>query len=427
MSSIAEGSGPSPAELVKATGRRAKAASRIVAALPTNAKNDALHDIADSILSEGDRILEANERDVRAAERRRLPESAVDPLTLTRPRLGAIAEGVRAVAALPDPVGEVLRGFRRPNGLAVQEVRVPLGVVGMVYDSRPHLTIDTISLTLKGGNAVFLLGTGAAPQSNKTILEVISRATARHGIPDSAIQVMETTDPEALDQFIHMREYLDVLIPRGSAELIRRICSTATVPTIETGPGNCHTFVERTAKLDMAAGIAFNAKVQRPGVGNSMETLLVDRPVAEEFLPVVGPRMQAAGVDLRGCPVTCSILRHVAPATEEDWGKEYLALVLAVRVVDGIDEAINHINRFGTHHSEAIVTQDYSAARRFCERVDAAAVYVNASTRFTDGFELGLGAELGVSTQKLHRRGPIGLRALTTWKWVVLGDGQVRD
>ncbi len=255
----------------------------------------------------------------------------------------------------------------------------------------------------------------------------MERATGRHGIPADAIQWIDTVDPRATERFIHMRDCLDVLIPRGSAELVRQICGAATVPTIETGPGNCHVFVERTARLDMAADIAFNAKVQRPAMVNSMETLLVDRPIAEVFLPLIGPRMQAAGVELRGCEATRRILPSVRPATEEDWRAEYLALVLAVRVVDGLDAAIEHIARYGTQHSEAIVTQDYFAARRFCERVDAAAVYVNASTRFTDGYELGLGAELGVSTQKLHRRGPIGLRALTTWKWIIQGEGQVRD
>jgi glutamate-5-semialdehyde dehydrogenase len=416
-----------PEELVEQAGARAKQAAPHVASLPSGIKNDVLADLADSILDDGDAILEANERDVSAAERARLPEPLVDRLTLTRPRLGAIAEGVRAVAALPDPVGEVLRGSRRPNGLVIQEVRVPIGVIGILYESRPNVTVDAISLCLKSGNAVILLGGADALQSNRAILEVVRRATARHGIPDGAVQLIGSPHARAVERFMHLTQYLDVLIPRGDADLIRRTCSAATVPTVATGAGNCHVFIERSARLDMAADIAFNAKVQRPGVVNSMETLLVDRAVARQFLPIVGPRMQAAGVELRGCEETRTILPGITAATEEDWFTEYLDLILAVRVVEGLDAAIEHIGRCGTHHSEAIVTQDYFAAKRFCERVDAAAVYVNASTRFTDGFEFGLGAELGISTQKLHRRGPIGLRALTTWKWIIQGEGQVRD
>lgn len=416
-----------PERLVEEAGRRAKLAAPRVAALPTDVKNDALQDIADALLLEADAILEANQLDVREAEASGRTEAEVDRLTLTRPRLGGMAQSVRAVAALPDPVGEELRGCRRPNGLLVQEVRVPLGVVGVIAESRPTIAVEAISLCLKAGNALVLLARPGGRETLRAIFHAVERATGRHGIPADAIQWIDTVDPRATERFIHMRDCLDVLIPRGSAELVRQICGAATVPTIETGPGNCHVFVERTARLDMAADIAFNAKVQRPAMVNSMETLLVDRPIAEVFLPLIGPRMQAAGVELRGCEATRRILPSVRPATEEDWRAEYLALVLAVRVVDGLDAAIEHIARYGTQHSEAIVTQDYFAARRFCERVDAAAVYVNASTRFTDGYELGLGAELGVSTQKLHRRGPIGLRALTTWKWIIQGEGQVRD
>ncbi|HEU4754775.1 MAG TPA: glutamate-5-semialdehyde dehydrogenase [Armatimonadota bacterium] len=427
MSASPDEAPASPESLVEQAGRRARVAAPTVAALSTSVKNGALHDIAEGLLDEADRILQANEEDVRQAERGRLPEPVIDRLTLTRPRLGAIAESVREVGALPDPVGEVLRGSRRPNGLIVQEVRVPIGVVGLIYESRPNITVDAISLCLKAGNAVVLRGGADAHASNLAIMETVRRAMARHGIPDGAIQLIDSTHPRATERMMHLTEYLDVLIPRGSSELIRSVCGNATVATIEAGSGNCHTFVERTARFDMAADIAFNAKVQRPGVVNSMETLLIDRPIAEQFLPIIGPRMQAAGVELRGCEQTRAILPGVKPATEEDWYREYEDLILAVRVVDNLDLAIAHIARYGSHNSEAIVTQDYSAAKRFCERVDAAAVYVNASTRFTDGFELGLGAELGVSTQKLHRRGPIGLRALTTWKWIVYGEGQVRD
>lgn len=418
---------PSPESLVEQAGRQAKQAAPAVASLPTSVKNAALHGVADALLDEAEAILEANERDVVAAERSRVEEALIDRLSLTRPRLGAIAESVRAVAELPDPVGEILRGSRRPNGLIVQEVRVPLGVVGMIYESRPNTTVDAISLCLKSGNAVVLMGGADALESNRAIVEVVRRATRRHGIPEGTFQLIESSHPRAVDRMLHLTESLDVLIPRGSDELIRRVCTTATVPAIETGPGNCHIFVEQTARLDMAADIAFNAKVSRPGAVNAMETLLVDRAIAGEFLPIIGPRMQAAGVDLLGCDATRAILPDAKPAAEKDYHTDYMGLILAIRVVDGLDHAIAHIGRYGTHHSEAIVTQDYSAAKRFCELVNAAAVYVNASTRFTDGFELGLGAELGISTQKLHRRGPIGLRALTTLKWVIYGEGQVRD
>jgi glutamate-5-semialdehyde dehydrogenase len=418
---------PSPDSQVEQAGRLAKQAAPGLASLPTSVKNAALEDLADALLDEADALLAANERDYRAAQRRRLDPAQLDLLELSRARLGGIAASIRAVAALPDPVGEILRGSRRPNGLVVQEVRVPLGVVGMIYESRPHTTCDAISLCLKSSNGVVLLGGADVLHSNAAILDVARRATARHGIPETAMQLIETSHPRAVERMLHLTESLDVLIPRGTPELIRRVCSTATVPTIETGPGNCHIFVERSARLDMAANIALNAKVSWPLAVNAMETLLVDRPIADEFLPIIGPRLQAAGVELLGCAVTQQLLGDVKPATEQDYHTEFLAPVLAVRVVDSLDQAIRHIARYGTHHSEAIVTQDYSAAKRFCEQVNAAAVYVNASTRFTDGFELGLGAELGISTQKLHRRGPIGLRALTTLKWVIHGEGQVRD
>jgi len=427
MSSPLEEAPLSPEGLVEQAGRRAKIVAPLVASLSTRVKNAFLHDLADALLDEAELILAANEQDVVAAERRRLPETVVDRLTLTRARLAGLAEGVREVAAQVDPVGEVLRGSLRPNGLVVQEVRVPLGVIGVMYESRPNLTIDTISLCLKSGNAVLLLGGADALASNRAILDVVGRAKARQGIPEHAIQLIDSTHARAAERFMQLSEAINLLIPRGSADYNLDICRRASVPTLETGPGNCHIFVEKTAKLDMAADIAFNAKVQRPGAVNSMETLLVDRDIADQFLPIVGPRMQAAGVELRGCARTRAILPTVPLATDEDYYTEYLDLILAVRVVDGLDQAIAHVARYGTHLAEAIITEDYTAAKKFLGRIDAAAVYVNASTRFTDGFEMGLGAELGISTQKTHRRGPIGLRGLTTWKWLVYGEGQVRD
>ena len=417
----------SPEALVEQAGRRAKQAAPSVAVLSTAVKNAALNEMAEALLDEGDRILRANDLDVERAERSRLPDTLIDRLTLTRARLANIAEGVREVASLPDPVGQVLRGMRRPNGLMIQEVRVPLGVVAILFEGRPNITAEAISLCLKSGNAVILHGDADVQASTQAILEVATRATTRHGVPLDAIQMIDTVNPRATDRLIQLTDSVDVLIPRGGPELIRRVCGTASVPTIEAGAGNCHIFVERTARMDMAADITFNAKVQRPGAVNSMETLLVDRPVAEEFLPLIGPRMQAAGVELRGCDTTREILPGIRGATEEDWYADYLDLILSIRVVDNLDQAIAHIEKYGNHNSEAIITQDYFASKHFVERVDAAAVYVNASTRFTDGYELGMGAELGISTQKLHRRGPIGLRALTTWKWIVYGEGQVRD
>ncbi len=425
-------SGPAPdavggAEQVERAAAQARRAAPTIGALSTGVKNAVLMDLADALLLDADRVLAANEIDVRAAERRRMPEADLDRLTLTHPRLGLITEGVRAVAALTDPVGEVLRGSRRPNGLVVQEVRVPMGVVGILCEARPNITIDSISLCLKAGNAVVLVADVACVQTHGVLMEMVYHAMDRHHVPREGVRLIETVESGAEERFIHLSESIDVLIPRGSPNLIHRICRAATVPTIETGAGNCHVFVERTASLEMAANIAFNAKMQRPGAPNSMETLLVDEAIAEEFLPLVGFRMQAAGVELRGDPETCRILRGVRAATESDWQTPFMAPVLAVRVVAGLDAAVAHIGRYGMHHSEAIITQDYAVARRFCERVDASAVYVNASTRFTDAYEFGLGAEVGISTQKLHRRGPLGVRALTTWKWIVYGDGQVRD
>jgi glutamate-5-semialdehyde dehydrogenase len=426
MSRAAEEASPSPERLVEEACRRARAAAPTVATLPTGVKNDVLIDLAADLVVEADEILEANEQDIRLAERQRLPDPVIDRVTLTRERLGAIAEGVRAVAAFSDPVGEVLRGSRRPSGLIVQEIRVPLGVVAVICDGRPNTTVDAISLCLKAGNAVVLLGGEEAVHTDAALLRFAEAAISRHQVPEGAVQLIRTTAAGAREHLIRMDAYVDLLIPHGSSEMVRGIRGAASVPVIETRAGNCHTFVERSAKLGMAADIAFNAKVQRPGTVNAMETLLVDAPIAAEFLPLIGPRMQAAGVELRGCPRARAILPRIRAATDADWAEEFLSLILAVRVVDGMKEAIAHISRYGHRLSEAIVTQDYAAAKQFCEQVDAAAVYVNASTRFTDGYEFGLGAELGISTQKLHRRGPIGLRALTTWKWVVYGEGQVR-
>jgi glutamate-5-semialdehyde dehydrogenase len=412
---------------VEAIGREAREAARRLAALPASTKNDALLAIADALLTNQGAILAANARDLEGAEAAGRSDVELDRLTLTSVRVHALAEGVRQVAALSDPVGETIGGVKRPNGLVIQQMRVPLGVVGVIYDARPNVTVDAASLCLKSGNAVVLRGDGDAFHSNVALTGTLQKSISKAGVPAGAIQLIETTDWEGAACLMRLREYVDVLIPRGDAELVRSVTATATVPTIETGPGNCHLFVEATASLSMAADLAFNAKIQRPGVVNAIETLLVDRAIARDFLPMIGPRLQAVGVELRGCDETRRILRGVRAASEQDWALEYQAPILAVRCLGGLEQAIAHIARYGRRLSEAIVTQDYTAAKRFCEAVDAAAVFVNASTRFTDGFEFGMGAEIGISTQKLHVRGPIGLEALTTWKYVVLGEGQLRE
>jgi glutamate-5-semialdehyde dehydrogenase len=415
-----------PAQQVEQAGCAAKAAALRLATLNTQTKNDALLLMAEALLDEADSILSTNERDLRAAESTGLSETLLDRITLTPTRLAATADGIRAVAALRDPIGRCILGLKRPNGLVVQQIRVPLGVVGIIYDGRPTVVAEAVSLCLKSGNAILLWGGANALQTNLVLTDVIVRAAIRAGVPHGSVHSIATDDPAAGEAMLHLTQWMDVLIPQGSAELIRTVVETATVPTIETGVGNCHAYVHVSAALEMAVDIAFNAKVQRPGAGNSIETLLVDRAVAEEFLPLIAPRLAAAGVELRGCPITRRILRGLRPATEQDWFRDYLAPILAIKVVSGLDEAVDHINKYGSSHSEAIITTDYFAARRFCEGVDAAVVYVNASTRFTDGFEFGLGAEVGISTQKLHARGPMGLEALTTVKWVVEGEGQVR-
>jgi glutamate-5-semialdehyde dehydrogenase len=419
--------GTSAQQQVEEAGRRAKTAALKLATLNTQTKNDALLLMAEALVDEFDLIMAANGRDLRAAEEAGLSDSLLDRFTLTPARIAAMADGIRAVAALRDPIGRCILGLKRPNGLVVQQVRVPIGVVGIIYDGRPTVVAEAVSLCLKSGNAILLWGGENAFETNLVLTDVIVRAAARAGVPDGAVHSIATHDPEAGRVMLHLTQFIDVLIPQGHAELVRTVVETATVPTIKTGVGNCHVYIHAAAPVEMAVDIAFNAKVQRPGAGNSMETLLVDRAVAEEYLPLVAPRLAAAGVELRGCGITRRILRGVRPATEQDWYRDYLAPVLAIKVVSGLDEAVDHINKYGSRHSEAIVTGDYFAGRRFCEEVDSAVVYVNASTRFTDGFEFGLGAEVGISTQKLHARGPMGLEALTTIKWLVQGEGQVRS
>jgi glutamate-5-semialdehyde dehydrogenase len=404
----------------------AKAAARGLATTPTEVKNAALLAAAKALVERRDEILKANALDLDQAKEKGVSGALLDRLALSQKRIADMAEGLRVVAALPDPVGEIIRGWKRPNGLEIRQVRVPIGVIGIIYEARPNVTADAAGLCLKAGNACILRGGSEAINSNRAIAQIMAEAAERAGVPRNSILLIESTDREAARELMRMNDCVDALIPRGGAGLIRTVVETATVPVIETGCGNCHTFVEATADLAMAEEIAFNAKVQRPGVCNAMETLLVDEQIARQFLPKICKRLEDAGVEIRGCERTREIWPQAKPATEEDYYTEYLALILAVKVVSGVEEAIEHINKYGTRHSEAIVTQNIAAARRFEDGVDAAAVYVNASTRFTDGFEFGFGAEIGISNQKLHARGPMGLAEITTYKYVIQGSGQVR-
>lgn len=394
--------------------------------LPAPVRDAALYAMADALEAEAAAILIENEKDIAAAKQAGRTEALLDRLRLTKERIAGMAGGLRQVAALPDPIGSEEYVTKRPNGLAIGKRRVPLGVIGILYEARPNVTSDAIGLCVKSGNAVLLRGGSEAIHSNEAVAGVICRAGYTAGLPAGCIQFVADTSREAATNMMRLNGYVDVLIPRGGAQLIQSVVANATVPVIETGVGNCHTYVECTADVQMAADIIFNAKVSRPAVCNSMETLLIDRAVAKLYLPRIAQPLLDKGVELRGCKETMAILPGIVPATEEDWATEYDALILAIRVVEGEEEAIAHINRFGSHHSDCIVTQNYFAAERFLDEVDAAAVYVNASTRFTDGEEFGLGAEIGISTQKLHARGPMGLHELTTVKYIVRGNGQIR-
>lgn len=411
---------------VLAQGKKAKEAARVLAGISSGTKDRALHAMARALEEEKDRILAANAIDMAEGKDRGLSKAMLDRLMLNEARIEEMAAGLRAIAALADPVGEVTSMWTRPNGLQIGRVRVPLGVVGIIYESRPNVTADAAGLCVKTGNAVLMRGGAEAFNSNLAITEVISRAAEEAGIPAGAIQLVQVKDREAVNVMLKMNQYLDVLIPRGGAGLIQTVIENATVPVIETGVGNCHVYVDEDAEIDMALNIVVNAKTQRPGVCNAMETLLVHEKIAPRFLPLVAEKLSSLNVELRGCEKSRNIVPWMKEATEEDWATEYLDLILAVRVVDSFEQAVEHIHTYGTKHSEAIVTQNYRRAREFLRIVDAAAVYVNASTRFTDGFQYGLGAEIGISTQKLHARGPMGLEALTTIKYIVFGDGQVR-
>jgi glutamate-5-semialdehyde dehydrogenase len=412
-----------PSALAQLAGR-VREASRQVARSPSAVRDEALRAAADLIEAEAGAVLAANRTDLSAAERRGSDATSLDRLRLSERRVADMAAGLRTVAGLPDPVGEVVEGSVRPNGLRVQRVRVPLGVVGVIYENRPNVTSDAAALCLKAGNAAFLRGSSSAIESNRAIVSVLRRAVAKAGLPPDAVALVEDTAHETAIAFMRLRGLIDCLVPRGGPELIASLIGHATVPYVLDGAGNCHVYVDEHADLAMATEIVVNAKTQRPGVCNAAESLLVHRSVAGAFLPGLGHAL--AGVELVGDERARAILPGVAAATEEDFAAEYLALKLSIAVVDDVGAAIDHIARFGSGHSEAIVTADLATADRFVAEVDSAAVVVNASTRFVDGGELGLGAEVGISTQKLHARGPMGLRALTSVKWVVRGEGQVR-
>ena len=404
----------------------AKAASRTLATLGTNEKNQALIAVADALIAASADIIAANEKDLENGRNNHMPEGLLDRLMLNEARIAQIAEGLQQVAALDDPIGEVLSMKKRPNGLMIGKKRVPLGVVGMIYEARPNVTVDAFGLCFKTGNAVILKGGSDAIYSNIAIVSVIQKTLEQLGIPEEAASLIEDTSRDTATAFMKMNQYVDVLIPRGGAGLIRAVVNQATIPVIETGTGNCHIFVDETADLDMAVLIVVNAKTQRLGVCNACESLVIHSKIADAALPKIVTRLKEHGVEIRGDERAQAISSEIIPATEEDWGTEYLDSIISVKTVDSFDEAVAHINHYNTGHSEAIITDSYQNAQEFLNQIDAAAVYVNASTRFTDGFEFGFGAEIGISTQKIHARGPMGLDALTTSKFIIYGNGQIR-
>lgn len=407
-------------------GKKAKEASYKLAKLSSQEKNDALYAIASALRNQTEYIIDENIKDIDAAREKNMREGLIDRLMLNEARIESMAQGIEEIAELSDPIGEVLSESVRPNGLKISKVRVPLGVIGIIYEARPNVTADAAGLCIKSGNSVILRGGKEAINSNLAITKVMQEAGYKAGLPEGCINLVEDTSRESANALMRLNDYLDVIIPRGGAGLIRTVVDNATVPAIETGTGNCHVYVDKFADLDMAMNIVINAKTQRPSVCNAEEKLLIHREVSKEFLSVIIPELKARGVEIVGDENVCALYPDATPATEDDWGEEYLDLKIGIKIVDNLDEAISHINKYNSLHSEAIVTDDTSAANKFLEEVDAAAVYVNASTRFTDGFEFGFGAEIGISTQKIHARGPMGLEALTTTKYIIHGTGQIR-
>lgn len=408
-------------------GQQARQAGRVLSKIETHQKNLALLKIAEVIANQSQRLIAENQRDLDAAKNNGLDAASIDRLQLTPARIDSMIEGLRQVAALPDPVGEISNLNYRPSGIQVGQMRVPLGVIGIIYESRPNVTIDAAALCLKSGNACILRGGSESIHSNQAIAACIVEGLAAAGLPATAVQVVETSDRAAVGELITMNDYVDVIVPRGGKSLIERISAEATIPVIKHLDGICHVYIDAEADLEKAVKIALNAKTHRYGVCNAMETLLVAESIAPEILPKLASLYLEKGVELRGCSKTCSLISNCVRATEDDWHTEYLAPILSIRIVANIDEAIEHINRYSSAHTEAIVTENYSLARRFLREVDSSSVMVNASTRFADGFEYGLGAEIGISTDKLHARGPVGLHGLTSLKYIVLGDGHIRE
>lgn len=407
-------------------GSRAKAVSRVLNNLGSREKNMGLEEAARALLEGEEEILAANQTDYEKAESSGMSKGMLDRLALNPGRIQSMADGLLKVAALDDPVGEVISMKLRPNGLKIGQKRVPLGVIAMIYEARPNVTADAFGLCFKSGNAVILKGGSDAIESNKVIAKWLRTGLTRAGLPEDALQLIEDTSRETTRELMRLNRYVDVLIPRGGAGLIRSVVENSTVPVIETGTGNCHIFVDETADFNMALDIIYNAKTQRIGVCNACESLIVHRKIADQFLPLLKKRLDEKEVEVRADEAARAVVPEFTPAEEEDWGTEYLDYILSLKIVDSVEEAIEHINTYNTGHSEAIITSDYFNAQKFLDEVDAAAVYVNASTRFTDGEEFGFGAEIGISTQKLHARGPMGLKELTTTKYIIYGDGQIR-
>ncbi|KEH95590.1 glutamate-5-semialdehyde dehydrogenase [Clostridium novyi] len=408
------------------TASLAKSAARKMSIVSTVTKNNALNAMADALIENTNAIIEANKKDMENGREKGLTESLLDRLLLDEARIKSMAQGLRDVASLEDPIGEVIRMWRRPNNLKIGQIRVPLGVIGIIYEARPNVTVDAAALCVKSGNAVILRGGSEAINSNTTVARIISEAATKAGLPEGAINLIENPSRDAVNVMMKLNDYIDVLIPRGGAGLINAVVKNATVPVIQTAVGNCHVFVDASADLEMAANIVINAKTQRPAVCNAMESLLVHKDIADKFLPYLAEKLKPLNVEIKGCIRTQSLVEGATEATEEDWAKEYLDFKFASKVVDSLDEALDHIYKYSTKHSEVIVTNNYENSQRFLAEVDAAAVYVNASSRFTDGSEFGFGAEIGISTQKLHARGPMGLKELTSSKYIIYGEGQIR-
>ena len=412
---------------IEEKGKKAREGARRLATLSTAVKNRALLEMADAIEREADRLKRENRKDIEAGEAGSLSSALIDRLTLNDKRISEMAQGLREVAALPDPVGEVTRMWKRPNGMQVGKIRVPIGVIGIIYESRPNVTADSAGLCIKSGNGVFLRGGSEAINSNKAIAEILIDAGSKAGLPEGAITMVDIVDRKAVMAMLRLDNYIDLIIPRGGEELIRTVSANSTIPVIKHYKGICHTYVDEDADVSMARDICFNAKVQRPGTCNAMETMLVHKGIADRVLPPLIEKYRKAGVELRGCSRTHLLDSTIRLAADEDWDTEYLALILNIKIVDDMDEALRHIEAHGSQHSEAIVTNNHKRAMQFLSEVDAAAVFVNASTRLHDGGQFGLGAEIGISTTRIHARGPMGLEELTSLKFIVLGDGQLRD